>query len=110
MTEAPAGMDALTLAMVSGAVDGPSINSMRDAIGWASIVSRLCARMSISTPTTLPLPISCSREAWKIIEPPRATPVSTMTSGLVAQMTSWVAITSAGIWMIGTPIQDQRYE
>ena len=35
-------------------------------------------------------------------EPPRATPVSMMTSGFVAQMTSWVAMMSAGNWMIGT--------
>ncbi|MNY70536.1 hypothetical protein D3C86_2086920 [compost metagenome] len=72
------------------------------------MVSRLWARMSMSTPTTLPLPISCSREAWKIMDPPRATPVSTITSGRVAQMTSCVAMTSAGIWMIGTPIHDHR--
>jgi len=46
--------------------------------------------------------------ARKRTDPPRAIPVSMMMSGFVDQMTSCVAMTSAGIWMIGTPSQVQR--
>ena len=108
MTDPPTGISALTLASVLLSVESPSINTTRFAMAWRSIESRLWARMSISMPTTLPLPMSSRIDAMNSTEPPRATPVSTMRSGLVAQMISWVAIMSAGSCMMGTPIQLQR--
>ena len=91
---------------MSSSIDEPSIIVMRLDSGWRSIASRLCARMSMSTPITRPSPPSSSSiDAEKISEPPCAMPVSTMTCGRTRQMTSWIATMSCGNWMIGRPSQ-----
>ena len=77
---------------------------MRLNIGCSSMATRLCARMSMSTPTTRPSPPSSSSiEAVKMSEPPWAMPVSTITSGFAFQMISCSATTSCGHWMTGRP-------
>jgi hypothetical protein len=42
-------------------------------------------------------------DALNVSEPPRATPVSTITSGRTSQTISCVTRTSGGNWMIGRP-------
>jgi len=102
MTEAPAGIAVLTFVSVAGSVEAPSIRCTRFAIGWRSIESRLCGRMSISTPITVPLPINSSSDAINSTEPPRATPVSMMMSGLWPRSLLCRHHVRSS-WMIGTP-------
>ena len=85
-------------------IEEPSIIVMRLNIGCSSMATRLCARMSMSTPMTRPSPPSSSSiEEVKMSEPPWAMPVSTITSGFVLQMISWSAMTSCGHWITGRP-------
>jgi hypothetical protein len=74
------------------------------------MAARLCARMSTSTPTTMPSPFSrCSSDALRISDPPCAIPVSTIARGFTLHTSSCSAITSAGSWMIGLPSQVKLY-
>jgi len=109
-----------TCSITFGSMEEPSIIWMRLNIGWASIASRLCGRISISIPKTFrsvrlgfiisfPVAIasaisrSASIEALKMSDPPWAIPVSMIRSGFTCQMISCIATMSWGYWMMGRP-------
>ena len=77
------------------------------------MAARLCARMSMSTPTTSAsagpphAALSSSIEAENTSEPPWAMPVSMIRSGCTCQISSCIATMSCGYWMIGRPSQEK---
>ena len=101
----------ITLSKIPLSTEEPSNNFILSENLCASIFFLLCDLISISIPKTRPRPPFSSKLIAELIkEPPLATPVSIIIVGFVSHITSCWAIISAGVWMIGKPPEDHKYE